>query len=69
MKVNREKIKQLIDTYCEGNYARFAREVDIDTSHLHRFVNKGIGGGKKVLGGVMRFCKDKNINFEDYIDL
>lgn len=57
---------ELMKTYCNGNYNRFSRELNIDPSHLYRFLNAGIGGGKKLSGAIIRFCKAKNLNFEDY---
>ena len=68
MRVNRLKVEELMSTYCSGNYNRFARELEIDPSHLHRFITTGVGGGKKLLGAIMKFCKLKGLNFEEYIE-
>lgn len=68
MRVNRLKVAELMSTYCSGNYNRFARELEIDPSHLHRFITTGVGGGKKLLGAIMKFCKLKGLNFEEYIE-
>lgn len=69
MKANREKTMKLMQSYCEGNYNRFARELGLDPSHLHRFITTGVGGGKKLVGAIIRFCKLKKLNFEEYIDI
>lgn len=69
MRVNRVKVAELMTTYCSGNYNRFARELEIDPSHLHRFITTGVGGGKKLLGSIMKFTKEKGLNFEDYIEM
>ncbi|HHV98308.1 MAG TPA: hypothetical protein GXX36_01840 [Clostridiaceae bacterium] len=69
MKIKRQKVMELMDTYCNGNYNRFGRELGIDPSHLYRFINKGIGGGKKLAGAVIKFCKVNSLDFEDYIEL
>jgi len=69
MKLNRIKIKELMMEYTHGNYTRFARELNVDPSHLHRFLTSDIGGGKKIVGAILKFCKDKGLNFEDYIEL
>lgn len=69
MELKRAKVKELMDTYCRGNYNRFARELGLDPSHLYRFLNEGIGGGKKVIGAVNRFCKLKKLDFFEYIDI
>jgi hypothetical protein len=69
MEIKREKLRDLMQNYCYGNYNRFGRELGIDPSHLYRFLNTGVGGGKKLVGAVMKFCKENELNFEDYIDL
>lgn len=69
MKLRKEKVKKLMEEYCDSNYNRFARELGADPSHLHRYITKGIGGGKKLIGGVMKFCKEKHLDYTDYIEL
>lgn len=69
MKVNREKLSSLMVTYCNGNYNKFARELEVDPSHLYRFMNTGVGGGKKLIGAVMKFCMKHGLNFKEYIDI
>ncbi len=69
MKAKREKVAELMSIYCEGNYNRFARELSIDPSHLHRFITTGVGGGKKLVGAIIKFCKEKELNFEEYIEI
>lgn len=69
MEANREKIRQLMQDYCNGNYNRFAREMGVDPSHIHRFITTGVGGGKKLISGIIKFCNDKKLNFNDYLDL
>ena len=69
MEIDRTKLFGLMDQYCGGNYNRFSKELGIDASHLYRFLNSGIGGGKKLVGAVLRFCKMKQLNYEDYINL
>jgi hypothetical protein len=69
MKANRDSLTTLMNSYCGGNCTRFARELGVDPSHLHRYLHTGVGGGKKIVGAVMRFCKTKGIDYEQYIDL
>lgn len=69
MELKREKIYELMTTYCSGNYNRFGRELNVDPSHLYRYLNSGIGGGKKLTGAIIKFCKLKELDFEDYISL
>ena len=67
MEVNRHKVYDLMKNNCAGNYNRFARELGVDPSHLYRFLNTGVGGGKKILMSVIKYCKANGLNFEDYI--
>lgn len=69
MNLKRDKVNELMKVYCAGNYNRFARELEISASQLHKFIQTGVGGGKKLLGSVMKFCKDRNLSFEDYIEM
>ena len=69
MKLKKEKVKKLMEEYCDVNYNRFAREMGVDLSHVHRYITKGIGGGAKLIGGVMKFYKEKHLDYTDYIEL
>ena len=69
MEVNRKKVHDLMNTNCAGNYNRFARELGVDPSHLYRFLNTGVGGGKKILMSVMKYCKVNGLDFDDYISI
>jgi hypothetical protein len=69
MKIKRDKAIELMNTYCAGNYNRFARELDIDRSQLYHFMTSGVGGGRKLIGCIMKFCKSKRLDYEDYFEL
>ena len=69
MQLNRDKVIELMNKYYGGNYNRFSRKLQVDPSHLHRYLKTGIGGGKKIVGAIIKFCKENGLNFEDYIEL
>jgi hypothetical protein len=69
MKVDAEKLFTLMKERCNGNYNKFARELQIDPSHLYRYMNNGIGGGRKFIGAVIRYCRANGIDFGEYIIL
>jgi hypothetical protein len=69
MEVNRQKVRDLMNANCAGNYNRFARELGVDPSHLYRFLKTGVGGGKKILMSVIKYCKVNGLNFEDYMNI
>ncbi len=68
MQLNRFKILQMMEIYCAGNYNRFGRETGVDPAHLHRFLNTGVGGGKKIVFGIIKFCREKGLDFNRYVD-
>lgn len=69
MKAKRDEVFQLMRTYCNGSYNRFARELEVDPAHLYRYLNTGVGGGKKIIGAVIRFCRKNQLDFEEYIEI
>lgn len=69
MKLRPEKVKELMGTYCAGNYNQFARELGVPVSNLYKFMQTSYGGGTKMIGFVVKFCKSKGLNFEEYIEL
>lgn len=69
MRIKQNKVIELMSTYCAGNYNRFGRELGINPSQVHRYINTGVGGGKKMAGALIKFCKSKGLNFEEYIEL
>lgn len=69
MGLKKEKMIELMNTNFNGNYNRFARELNVDPSHLYRFLKTGIGGGSKIMGAVLKYCKENNMMFEEYIQL
>jgi hypothetical protein len=69
MELKRENVHVLMKNIYGGNYNRFARELKVDPSHLYRFLTTGVGGGKKLIGSIIKFCKDNKIDFQKYVDL
>ncbi len=69
MMLRRDKVIELMNTYCGGNYNQFARELGVPVSNLYNFMQTSYGGGTKMIGAVARFCKEKGLDFEDYIEL
>lgn len=68
MKIKREQVTELIENEYGGNMSRFSRELSLDPSHLHRCLNNGVGGGKKVVGAIMKYCKENGKSFDEYLD-
>lgn len=69
LKLSREKIMELMKNHCDGNYNRFGKELGVDPAHLHRFLNTGIGGGKKMIFSLMEYCERNSLNYKNYIEM
>lgn len=67
MKLNVEKLKELMEKKFDSNYHLFAKALNIDAAHIHRILNDKRGAGVKVISGIMNYCKENNIPFEEYI--
>ncbi len=65
--LDKAKMMQLMTEQCKGNYNLFARELGIDPGHLHRFLNTGVGGGKKMIFGLMDYCSRNNIDYRKFL--
>ena len=59
---------ELMKKHCRGNYNLFGRELGVDPAHLYRFLNTGVGGGKKMLLALMKYCERHNLNFSYYLE-
>lgn len=68
-RIDRMKMAGLMKKYCQGNYNKFARELSIDPAHLYRFLNTGVGGGKKMIFALMEFCEKHNLEFSQYFNM
>jgi len=68
-RLNREKIRELMNSRYMGNYNRFSRELGVDPAHLYRFLNTGIGGGKKIIFSLMNYCEKNKLDYKKFIDL
>jgi len=67
-RINREKLLELMNTQCLGNYNKFSRELGVDPAHLYRFLNTGIGGGKKLILALIEYCDSHNISFRQFFE-
>lgn len=68
-RLSREKMMDLMKFHCKGNYNQFGRELGVDPAHLYRFLTTGVGGGKKIIFGLMDFCEKNQLNYKNYIEL
>lgn len=66
MKLNMEKVRELMESTCKGRYAEFSRMLSVDTGHVHRYLTKEIGGGLKVGTAIMKYCRDNGLNVYEY---
>lgn len=68
--IDKNKLHQLMEEKCQGNYHAFARELGVNVAHLYRFFNVPESkAGPKLLGAVAKFCKKNNLDFMSFIFL
>lgn len=69
IRLSPSKMQELMKTRCQGNYNQFSRELGVDPAHLYRFLNTGVGGGKKIIFSLMDYCERNNLDYKKYLDL
>lgn len=69
MRLKRDKIVELMKKYSNGSYNQFARDLGVPAGNLHRYLTTGYGGGNRIIGAVIKFCQERGLDFEDYIEL
>lgn len=70
MKLNIEKVNQLIAEDFRNNKSFFADEIGVDRAYLSTILN---GNGKedspKVCNAIVNFCNNNSLDFKKYIFL
>ncbi len=70
MEINMKAFTTLLKEKFNGNQAEMARNIGISKYQLNIILkNNGKNAGKKVIGGIIKFCIANNYNFMDYIFL
>ncbi len=70
MEINMKSFTALLKEKFNGNQAEMARNIGISKYQLNIILkNNGKNAGKKVIGGIIKFCIANNYNFMDYIFL
>jgi len=69
MKLNIVAVKKLIDEQTKGNYRQFAKLIGVDPAHLYRAIKQNQSGGAKIIGALIKYCKNCNLDFQKYIFL
>jgi hypothetical protein len=69
MKLNIANVYSLMQDRFNGNYNAFARTLGVDPSHIHRVLVDGVGGGNKIIGAIIKYCKGNGIDYNTYIIL
>ncbi len=67
MDISKEKVRELVEKQFDGNYSKFARELEIKPNHIHKFLSTG-SAGLTTIGALMKFCRVKGLKFEEYVD-
>lgn len=67
MYLDKRKLIDYMNSRFEGNYSKFAKELKVEVAQLHRIINTGSQAGTVFLGRLHTFCKNSDIQFEDFI--
>lgn len=70
LRLNIEAVLQLIEQRFRNNKSFFAETIGVDPSYLNSVLNKkAIDHSPKICNGIVRYCKQNNLNETDYIFL
>lgn len=70
MEINMKAFIALLEEKFDGNQSKMAKNIGISKHQLNIILkNNGRNAGKKVIGGIIKFCIANNYNFMDYIFL
>lgn len=69
MKINIEKVKELMAERHNGNYNAFARATGINVALLYKMLNNKANAGLRTVNRLIDYLKQNGLNVEDYIFL
>jgi len=70
MEINMKSFTTLLKEKFSGNQTEMAKNIGISKYQLNIILkSNGKNAGKKVIGGIIKFCIANNYNFMDYIFL
>lgn len=70
MEINMGAFNTLLKTVFNNNQAEMGRKLGVNKTQINTILhNNGKRAGKKVIAGLMKFCKENNLDFMDYIFL
>jgi hypothetical protein len=69
LKLKKDKVQEILKSDFYNNYHRFASALDVDASQLHKYIKHEVGGGKKLIGAIAKFCQKNELDFQEYIEL
>jgi hypothetical protein len=68
MKLKRDKVNELLQIYFNGKNSKFADAIGVEDAHLRTYIRTEVGDGRVLIGGIIKFCKEKELSIEDYIE-
>ena len=69
LKLNVEKVNDLIEKDFGGNKRKFANEIGVSRSYISMITNYDTPAGKKVIDGVISYCQKNGLDYRKYIFL
>ncbi len=70
MKINIQKLQELIEEKYRSNQTFFAEDADIDRSYLNQLLNGKItNSSPKICNAIINYCEKNKLDYREYIFL
>ena len=69
MNMSKESFEKFIEEQFDGGNNKCARGLDLAPSTVCRIANGNGKAGLKVITSVIKYCNEKDINYDKYISL
>lgn len=67
MNIPKEAFKEFVDEQFDGSYNKCARSLGLAPSTVCRIANGTGNAGLKAITNVMKYCHEKDINYDSYV--
>lgn len=70
MEIKIEALLELLKQRFNNNQSVFAQTLGLERTHVNKVLkNNGKGAGAIFCGALIKYCKENELNYEDYIFL
>lgn len=69
MRLNKAALTDLLNTKFNGNFTKFSKELGLNVAYVYRVLEKDRNCGVKFYSCVIQWCKDNDVDYNQYIFL